>query len=217
MNGGIYSTGGVFVAGGTLGGTGVIGGPVTIQTGGTLALGNSIGSLTINKSLTLGGTTLIKLNKSLLTNDQIQGISTLNYGGTLIVTNLAGTLAIGDSFKIFHATNYNDGFATLKLPPLGAGQFWNTNALTNGVMSVVLGAVSPHFGQASLSGANLVVSGSGGAADYNYSVFAGTNLASPFTNWSMISTGSFDGNGNFIFSNAISPQPSQQFYEIEIP
>jgi len=45
----------VTVSGGTLGGNGVINGTVTVQPGGRLAPGNSIGVLTISNSLALGG------------------------------------------------------------------------------------------------------------------------------------------------------------------
>ena len=213
---GALGTNSVAVTGGKLGGNGVIGGPVTIQSGGNLSPGNSTGLLAINNTLTLNGVTFIELNRAVPTNDVIRGLTTLNYGGTLIVTNLAGTLAIGDSFKLFYATNYTGNFATLNLPPLGVGQAWNTNALANGVLSVVLGAVTPQFGQISLGGTNLMLSGTGGAAGYYYSVLAATNLVTPFTNWNLISTGLFDGSGNFNFSNGINPQTSQQFYEIQI-
>jgi hypothetical protein len=79
-----------------------------------------------------------------------------------------------------------------------------------------LGAVAPQFSQVSLAGTNLLMSGSGGAAGYFYSVLAATNLFTPFTNWSLISTGLFDIGGNFIFSNGIDPLSPQWFYEIQI-
>ena len=214
---GALGTNTVTVTGGKLGGGGVIGGAMTVQAGGTLSPGNSTGVLTINNALTLGGTNFIELNKAAQTNDVVRGVSTLHYGGALTVTNLGGTLAIGDSFKIFYATNYSGTFTTLNLPALGVGQAWNTSALTNGILAVGLGAVAPQFSQVSLAGTNLLMSGSGGATGYFYSVLAATNLFTPFTNWSLISTGLFDGNGNFIFSNGINPQSSKQFYEIQIP
>jgi len=213
---GVLGTNTVTVTAGKLGGSGTIGGAVTIQSGGTLSPGNSTGLLTIDNSLTLNGTTFIELNKAAQTNDVVRGLSVVNYGGTLTVTNLAGTLAIGDSFKIFYATNYSGTFTTLKLPLLGAGQAWNTSALTNGILSVVLGTVAPQFSQMFLSGTNWLMNGSGGAAGYYYSVLTSTNLITPLTNWSLLSTGSFDGGGNFIFSNGLNPLSPQKFYEIQI-
>jgi autotransporter-associated beta strand protein len=200
----------------TLTGNGTVLGNLTVN--GTLVPGAGIGILTCSNSVNLqsGSTTAMQINKSLGTNSQLVCAGTLTLGGTLTVTNLGGSLTAGDSFKLFSAANFTGNFSALNLPPLGTGLAWNTSALTNGVLSVVLGAVAPQFGQVSLAGTNLLMSGSGGAAGYFYSVLAATNLVTPFTNWSLISTGLFDGSGNFIFSNGINPQSSQQFYEIQI-
>ena len=200
----------------TLTGTGTVLGNLTVN--GALIPGAGIGILTCSNNVNLqpGSTTAMQINKSLGTNGQLVCAGTLTFGGTLTVTNLGGSLTAGDSFKIFSAANFTGSFSVLNLPPLGTGLAWNTSALTNGVLAVVLGAVAPQFSQVSLAGTNLMMSGSGGAAGYFYSVLAATNLFTPFTNWSLISTGLFDGSGNFIFSNGINPQSSQQFYEIQI-
>ncbi len=108
INGSIAS-GAVTVNNGTLGGSGIIGGAVMAQTNGTLSPGSlptaAIGILSVNSSVTLqpGSTTVMEINKSSLTNDQLLVSGSLNYGGTLVVTNLGGTLAGGDSFQLFHA------------------------------------------------------------------------------------------------------------------
>jgi len=136
--------GSMTVAGGTLSGTGVIGGAVTNQSGGRIAPGpdtNSIGTLTINNTLTLrpGSMTFIKLTKTGddTDNDSIIGMSTMNCGGTLQVTNL-GTmpLAAGDIFPLFSATNFTGAFAQLILPPLGPNLYWSNNLAVNGSLSV---------------------------------------------------------------------------------
>jgi len=200
----------------TLTGGGTVLGGFTVN--GTLALGGRISVLTAFNNVTLGSaaTNVFAVNKAGSTNSVLQVGGNLTIGGSLIVTNLAGTLAIGDSFRILRAASYSGNFAALKLPPLGVGLAWNTNAFTNGVLSVVLGAVAPQVSQVSLAGTNLVFGGVGGAAGYYYSVLAATNLVTPLTNWSLIGTGNFDGLGNFIYSNGINPQTSPQFYEIQI-
>src|SRR5207302_538086 len=82
-------------------------GAVTVQSGGTLAPGDSgLGLLTINNSLSLAGSVVMEVSKSSgnLTSDQVGGISALNYGGTLIVTNVSpggAVLASGDTFTVF--------------------------------------------------------------------------------------------------------------------
>jgi hypothetical protein len=84
----------------------------------------------------------MELSKTVQTNDNIRGVSTLAYGGSLWVTNLAGTLAVGDNFKLFGAAGYNGSFASLNLPPLNAGLGWQFTT-TNGTLSVVAVAMSP--------------------------------------------------------------------------
>ncbi len=126
----------------TLAGTGTISGATTIASGATVSPGNGgIGTLTINNTVTLssGSTTLIEINKTSGSRDQLNaGSSTLIYGGVLVVTNLNGTLANGDSFKIFNAGTYAGAFTTVTLPPLAPELNWNTAALgTSGTISVV--------------------------------------------------------------------------------
>ena len=123
---------------GTLGGNGTINAPVTIQTGATLAPGvNAIGKLIVNGPLNLFGTTVMELNKSTATNDQVAAISTMLYSGSLVVTNLGGTLTLGDTFKLFSALSYQGGFATVSLPALGANLAWSNSLALNGSLQVV--------------------------------------------------------------------------------
>jgi len=81
---GSLGTGAVTVAGGgVLGGTGIIGGPVTVN--GTLAPGNSPGTLTINNDLTVGGGAALQYD--LGTNSDLTAVSgNLTLGGTLNLT-----------------------------------------------------------------------------------------------------------------------------------
>lgn len=218
-------SGPVAIVGGTLCGNGAIGGAVTNQSGGSLAPGlgiSSIGTLIINNSLTLqpGSTTLIKIGKNgdSMVSDAVAGITTLSCGGTLIVTNIsANPPTAGDTFQIFSATNYSGSFSNVMLPALGANLYWTNNLAVNGTLSVVLGTVNPKPGQISLSGENLILTGSGGAAGYGFSILSSTNLALPFTNWSLAATGACDGNGNFVVSNGLPVSGPGQFYRIRIP
>lgn len=219
---GSVNTGRVTVASGTLGGTGTIGGAVTIQSGGTLAPGSSgIGTLTINNALTNTGTVFIRLNKSgaTLTNSIVKGVSNFSIGGTLSVSNVGtGIVTVGDSFKLFSATNATGSFAAITPATPGVGLKWNTNTLAaNGILSVVLGTVHPQMTQTALSGTNLVFGGNGGAAGYNYSVLTTTNLAVPFSAWNVAGGGTFDAGGNFNFTNAMDSNSTQKFYVIQIP
>jgi autotransporter-associated beta strand protein len=218
---GSVNTGPVTVNGGTLAGTGTIGGPVTVGATATLSPGGSpIGTLTINNVLTNKGTFVIRLNKSgsTLTNDTIKGMSTLAFGGTLQLNSTGSQITVGDSFKIFYATNYRNSISGILPATPGTNLLWNTNNLpVNGTLSVLLGNVSPVANRVSLSGTNIIVSGGGGAAGYGFSLLTSTNLAAPLSNWSLAGTGECDSNGGFIITNTLSTASSAQFYVVRIP
>jgi autotransporter-associated beta strand protein len=147
VNGSIDGAG-VTNAGGTLGGSGTITSPVTIQSGGTLQPGQGgldAGTLTINNTLSLAGTTLIALNRANAQNaSQIAGITTLTVDGTLTVTNVGPALQAGDTFTLFSAASASGNFSATNLPALGGALCWRTTnnfaALT--VNQVVAGNVS---------------------------------------------------------------------------
>lgn len=124
-------------------GNGTVLGNVT--NAGVLAPGASIGRLTISGDLRLlaSSSNLFELNQALGTNDCVAGVSNLSYGGTLVVTNLDGALAVGDSFKVFGATNYNGAFSSLVLPPLAPGLMWRNNLLVDGSIEVIVIPLMP--------------------------------------------------------------------------
>jgi autotransporter-associated beta strand protein len=220
VNGSLTSK--VNVLGGSLGGNGTISASVTISSGAMLAPGTSgIGTLTINNTLTNLSETFIKVRKtgSVVTNDNINSVSTLVFGGTLIVTNIgANFLTAGDSCKIFSAINYKGAFSTILPAEPGAGLAWNTNNLAvNGTLAVVMGKVQPEFKTATLGNTNLILTASGGAAGVGYSILFSTNLTMPFVNWSLINTGLWDINGNFTLTNGISPGAPAGFYIFHVP
>ncbi|HEV2455044.1 MAG TPA: autotransporter-associated beta strand repeat-containing protein, partial [Verrucomicrobiae bacterium] len=132
-------SGATTISGGTLTGNASVGGSVTVASRGAIAPGESniIGTFAAGGNLTLanGSTTFMRLDKATESNDRLQAAGTITYNGVLILTNLAGTLVSGDSFKLFNASSYAGGFSSLILPTL-TGLGWNTNGLTNGVLTV---------------------------------------------------------------------------------
>lgn len=133
---------------GTLAGIGNYNGPVTIAAIATLAPGNSIGTLTINNTLTLNGLSDFELDASLAglnSSDSVLGITDLVYGGNLQVSAVSGTLAVGQSWQLFAAANPSGTFANdsffgtagdgTLLPTLGDG-VWAFDYGT-GVLSIV--------------------------------------------------------------------------------
>ena len=219
VNGALSAGSAVMVsAGGALGGTGTINGPATIQSGGMLALGNSIGTLTFSNSVMLqsGCTNIFEINKSPLTNDVVQIFGTLTNGGTLIVTNIgASPFNVGDSFRLFNATSYSGAFNNIVLPPLNPGLVWNTSTLsTNGLIKVVS---VPQFTSFGLASAGLTLSGTGGQTNGNYYVLSTTNLVLPTSLWLRTATNLFDATGNFAFTNSVDPTKPQMFYRLQLP
>jgi autotransporter-associated beta strand protein len=205
-------------SGQSLTGSGAVNGAVTIN--GTLAPGNSIGTLTFSNSLALasGSTNIFEISKSPLTNDVAKILGALTNGGTLVVTNIGiAALAAGDSFKLFNAASYSGAFGKIILPALPAGLGWNTNAVNiSGTLSVVVTA-SPHFGGINWSGNSLILSGTGGVASASYYVLTTTNLALPLAQWLILTTNPFDTGGNFIFTNLLDPAAPQNFYRLQLP
>ena len=116
----------------TLEGQGLINGAVTVQSHGTIATGNLPGTLTISNTLTLDGTNVMKISKTIWRqrHDLINGISTLNYGGVLDVDCSGRALAAGDSFKLFSAMNYVGKFDHITPPSPSNGLAWDMSRLT---------------------------------------------------------------------------------------
>ena len=200
-------------SGQTLNGSGTVKGVLTVASLATVAPGSAavLGVLTVTSNTTLGGTNVMKLNKTSGTNDVLSAGGTLTYGGMLNVTNLSGTLAAGDSFKLFNASGYAGSFSTTNLPALGNSLVWDTSALANGRLNVV-SKPSPLITSFSLSGTNLLFSGTNGWANGNYELLISTNVTLALTNWTAIATNTFDSNGDFSLTNGINPDEPQQFY-----
>jgi len=164
------------------------------------AIANAIGTISFGGDLTLlpGGEIYLEINANTpTTNDQINVAGKLNCGGILYVGNLGGALSPGQSFKLFNTGNWSGSFSTLTLPPLNSGLAWNTNNLTNGILSVI--AVSP---------AEMLVmsNGAGGIMQLNWdygTLQAATNVIGPYNDVS-----------NATQPFAITPTNDQQFYRI---
>jgi autotransporter-associated beta strand protein len=125
------------ISNGTLGGTGVISGPVSLNPGTTLApAGPSIGTLTINNDLTLGGNLEIEVNRSLVQSNDfvvVTGTAAKTGPGALTVFNPGPGLRVGDKFTLFSKPLQNGGLLTVN----GAGATWANNLAVDGSISVI--------------------------------------------------------------------------------
>jgi hypothetical protein len=94
---------------------------------------------------------------------------------------------------------------------------WNTSSLAvNGELAIIAVA-QPTFLAPVLSGTNLVFSGTGGTPGGSYVVVTSSELTVPLPNWIPVATNSFDGSGNFSFTNGLSPASAAEYFVIEAP
>jgi hypothetical protein len=199
-------------------GNGTILAPVTVQSGGTLAPGTSIGKLMLINSIILQGSTLMEISKtaSAFTNDQLQVIGPVTFGGSLTVSNIGPSLlGPGDQFQLFNAGGYVGSFTTITLPPLAPGLVWTNKLSVDGSIQVVGSTLK--FATISRSGTNVIISGVGGSAGATYWALTTTNLSAGISNWTRLLTNQFDVSGNFTFTNSIDTAVPQRFYRLQVP
>ena len=210
------------VTAGTLGGTGTFTGGVTVQSGGALAPGASIGTLTVQGAVVLeaGSTTRVEIDKANGTRDQLVGATSIAYGGTLEVSNLGGTLAAGDAFKLFAATSYSGAFGAISPAVPGAGLEWDTATLAaDGTLRIKAGGAVSTPGIASVvrEGGNLVFNGTNGTPGGAFTVLTSTDVAAPVANWTVGASGTFGGSGQFSVTNAVDGGTPQRFFLLRVP
>lgn len=209
-------------SGQTLQGNGTItGSNLLVNSGATLSPGAnsaSIGTLTATNTATLGGTTLMKLNATSGTSDQLVASNGIACGGTIIVTNLSGTFTNGETFQLLVSTNFSGTFGSITLPSV-PGLTWTNNLATTGTLiaGLATGPVpQPYITSISLSGTTLIINGTNGVAGEQYDVLASTNVAAPLSNWTSITSSTFNA-GNFSITNTVTPGSPRQFFLLRIP
>jgi autotransporter-associated beta strand protein len=203
-------------SGQTLEGSGVLDGALVAGPGTIVSPGIASGTLTVTNTVTLSGTTDISLDQASATNTVLACNATIHFGGALDLTLLTGDPVTGASFKIFAAKAYSGSFTSITPTTPGTGQTWDTSSLaTTGVIKVAGPGGQPHFAGITLSGTNLVISGTGGPATESYYVLTSTNLALPLTNWTRVATNAFNASGNFTFTNSVSTGVPDRYYLVE--
>jgi uncharacterized protein with beta-barrel porin domain len=119
VDGSLYILDGAVNSGATLSGTGTIdttggAGSLIVYSGGKLAPGNSIGSMTINRDVYLQEGSILEIEVNTSTIDTLVVNGTLNLAGTLHVVDLSGgTITDGASYNFIDATAYTGQFAQI--------------------------------------------------------------------------------------------------------
>ncbi|MDB6026219.1 MAG: autotransporter-associated beta strand repeat protein [Verrucomicrobiales bacterium] len=204
----------------SLKGNGSIIGTVNSSSTTTVAPGeNSIGVLSVTGSVILGGTTIVELTKNgnTLTNDKLNVTATLTLGGTLNITFSGAALAPGDKFTLFNAGTRLGQFDSVNLPVI-AGVVWTNKTTIDGSIEVL--SIAPQAPPTIIGGQmgpggnfNLQFSGTDGSS---YSVRSSTNVATPVSQWTVLSSGVFGPNATN-FQDFNTTNYLQRFYLITTP
>jgi autotransporter-associated beta strand protein len=191
---------GTLVVNGSVGNINLVGGALgigSISTPGKLFVANF---LNINS-----GSVIVTVNKSLVQSNSFITAAQVNYvGGTLVVTNSGPSLKAGDRFVLFGQPVANGN----TMPITSTYATFQNDLATDGSITVttVVQPASPVFKPVLLlNRTNIVISatnnlGPGGS----YTLYGTNNLKAPIAIWPVISTGSFDTNGNLFLTNPVN-------------
>jgi autotransporter-associated beta strand protein len=163
LNGNNTHTGTTTVSAGALGGSGIIAGPVLITGSAELAPGTSIGTLTVNNTVTVQGALTMELDRNVFPNaDLLVANAIVGDGATLNIVNSGDVLEPDDTFDLFDGP-LSGTFVATNLPALADGLSWDTSQLgVDGTIKVIGGAQPPPITY-ELSGNQLTLSWPGDA------------------------------------------------------
>jgi hypothetical protein len=224
---GMLPVGTLNIIGGTVAGDGDI-----IAGGGASTIAISNGVLGVTGVV---GTPAAPIGKVALTNATLQFsadtvtinlvTSSLTTGGNSNAISLAALpdapvpaqIPLIDYTSAIGGAGFN--FVLGSVVPGGGFSGYLSNNVANRSVDLVfvsLPATPPGFAAVKLSGTNLIFSGTNGAASWPYFVLASTNLALPLNQWPRVATNSFDGAGNFNFTNSLNLNAPQKFCRLQL-
>lgn len=172
-----------------------------------------VGAVPVVPSLTAtAGVAQVSLNWSASPGATAYNLKISTNGGvaySLLAGNLAATNFTQTNLQ--PGTNYTFVVAAI-----------NTNGVSEdsapaSAAPLAASSTPPLIGGISISGGNLVITGTNGTAGANYYVLATTNLSVPATNWTIIATNQFGAGGSVNFTNPLNPNSPQTFYRLRLP
>jgi len=218
LSGNNSNTGPTRVTGGILGGNGSLLSPVTVEAGGTLSAGTSIGRLGITNSLTFlaGSTNFVEVNTDSGTNDWVAGLTSVTYGGTLVITNLGSSaITTANTFRLFSASAYSGIFNIVPEFP-ASGLFWDTSTLTTDGILRVRGEAAPaitSYGLLPDNNFGLTLTGTLGQP---YHVWVTSDVSQPLNLWTVLTNGNIPS-VPFLFEDLTATNQAQRYYIISTP
>jgi len=193
-----------------LGGDGLVSGGVDTTGGGTIAPGFSIGTLTVNSAVNLGGTSRMEVDRNggAFLADKLVAPS-ITEGGVLKVVNIGAPLQVGDTFDLFDGS-LSGAFTTFDL-----GYYtWDTSLLASTGVITVTGTLPPPTLSVSFDGSFLTLTSTGGIPNSSLAVVTSTDAAAPLDTWSVVQVDVFDFSGNYTAYIPVDTGTPQQFYAI---
>jgi autotransporter-associated beta strand protein len=214
----------VVVAGQTLKGNGTIRGNLTTASSSTLSPGASVGILGtltvanttgVTNTATLGGTTIMELNRAVTPNsDRLLTAGTNVFGGTLTVNNIGAALQLNDTFQLFTNAATRGAFAVTNLPSLTSGLGWNNSLAINGRLTVIATAnTNPTNITATVSGNVLTLSWPADHTGWHLQIQTNSLSTGLNTNWVALPGSDLVNTTNI----TINPANGAVFYRMVYP
>ena len=125
----------------------------------------------------------------------------------------SGTVDITVQSGVYEPDTYDSPGANVNEPIFGYG-----TSATNAADQFTYVAAAPKILRVSAAAGNFIMSGTNNSGSGGtYQVLASTNLLLPLTNWTVLTTNSFDSMGDFSFTNAIYSTNAREFYMLRVP
>jgi len=179
----------------------------------------TIGSLTLGNNS--GGTTLLFTNVTSTSAALVDAQAVALNGPSKVKIADAVNLTTPGEYPLLAytsiITNSGPGFS-LALPAGLKATLTNDTTISSLALNVIsYSPPPPVFGPVVVSGNNLVLSASGGNPGDPVTVLSSTNLTLPLAQWTTVTTGNYDGNGNFTYTvtGALNSGNKQEFYRLQ--